>query len=458
MDPIDSIKQLIHAGLPKKHLLAISILLACLLILLVPTKPSATSIDITNEKTATINLTSTLSQSDFEIPAQEAIAPEPIEDLTEAGTRHIAEVRSGDNLSLLFTRVGLTPQDVYKVSHSGPDADILTELFPGYTLAFDIAENNQLKQLEVITSPLESYLFTLNDQASFDSEHIIHSPEIRLNFKETSIQDSLFMAAQRGGISAPITMEIAGVFGGVIDFLLDTREGDTFNVLYEEKYFDNEFIGNGSILATQFTNQGETFTALRYINANGEVGYFNPEGESMRKAFLRNPVDFVRITSSFNPSRRHPILNTIRAHKGTDYAAPRGTPVVATSDGRVTWAARNGSFGNLVVIQHGERFETKYAHLSSYARGVRNGARVTQGQVIGYVGTTGGATGPHLHYEFLMDGVHRNSRTIHDRLPKAESIPEDEMQRFHFQTSPLLARLSAFRPTIAQNTANPEWE
>ncbi len=190
-------------------------------------------------------------------------------------------------------------------------------------------------------------------------------------------------------------MELAGIFGGVIDFLLDTRQGDTFNLMYEEKYLDGEYIGNGRILAAQFTNQDETFTAVRYVNRAGKSDFYNTEGESMRKAFLRNPVDFTRISSSFNLRRKHPILNTIRAHKGTDYAAPRGTPVVATGDGRVTFAGRNGSFGKLVVIQHGERFQTKYAHLNGYANGIKKGKRIKQGQIIGYVGSTGGATGPH---------------------------------------------------------------
>lgn len=161
----------------------------------------------------------------------------------------------------------------------------------------------------------------------------------------------------------------------------------------------------------------------------------------MRKAFLRNPMEVFRISSNFNPSRRHPILNTIRAHKGTDYAAPRGTPVRATADGTVTWAARNGSFGKLIVIKHNGSFETKYAHLNGYAKGIGKGIRVSQGQVIGYVGATGGATGPHLHYEFLVDGVHRNPRTILDELPQAVSLPEGELTRFRDHTRKTLAKL-----------------
>ena len=173
----------------------------------------------------------------------------------------------------------------------------------------------------------------------------------------------------------------------------------------------------------------------------------------MRKAFLRNPLDVFRISSNFNPRRRHPILNTIRAHKGTDYAAPTGTPVRATSDGRVTWAARNGSFGNLVVIQHAGGFETKYAHLSRYA--VSKGERVAQGEVIGYVGATGGATGPHLHYEFLMGGAHQNPRTVHKKLPKAESIDPAEMDRFRSQTAGLLEQFSNLNNSLVLSSNQP---
>ena len=197
---------------------------------------------------------------------------------------------------------------------------------------------------------------------------------------------------------------------------------------------------DGDIIAAQFTNQGKQFIAVRYINEDGTTGYYSPEGESMRKAFLRTPLDVFRISSNFSLSRKHPILNTIRAHKGTDYAAPRGTPVRATSDGVVTWASRNGSFGKLIVLQHRGEFETKYAHLNDYASGIKKGSRVRQGEVIGYVGQTGGATGPHLHYEFLVRGVHKDPRTIVDQLPQAISLEPQELPRFKEQTKDLLER------------------
>ena len=375
---------------------------------------------------------------DFVVPAQ--AQREPIADtVVPTAQWQNVEVKSGDNLSAIFSKVGLSDQDVYRVLNSSEEASVLNRLYPGYQLDFMIPEQGELEQLRVFKSPLEGYLFK-RDDSGYSVETILKEAELRQSFKVGTIADSLFMAGQAENIPAVHIMEMANIFGGVIDFILDPREGDQFSILYEEQYLDGEFIGTGEILATQYTNQGTTYTAVRYMNEEGEVGYYNPEGESMRKAFLRNPLDVFRISSNFNPNRRHPILNTIRAHKGTDYAAPTGTPVRVTSDGRVTWAARNGSFGNLIVVQHAGGFETKYAHLSRYA--VRKGERVRQGDVIGYVGATGGATGPHLHYEFLMSGVHQNPRTIHDKLPKAESIASTEMDRFRSETASLLQQFS----------------
>ena len=361
------------------------------------------------------------------------------------------EVKSGDNLSAIFSKVGLSDQDLFRVLNSSDEAKVLNQVYPGYQLEFLIPVNvdgdDELEQLRLLKSPLEGFLFTLNNNNNYDVESILNLPQLRPTFKVGTIADSLFMAGQREQIPAVTIMEMANIFGGVIDFILDPRAGDDFSILYDEKYLDGEFIGHGDILATQYTNQGKIFTAVRYIDKEGEAGYYNAEGESMRKVFLRSPLDVFRISSNFNPSRRHPILNTIRAHKGTDYAAPRGTPIRATSDGQVTRASRNGSFGNLVIVKHAGGFETKYAHLSKYANGVKKGKRVRQGDIIGYVGTTGSATGPHLHYEFLMGGVHQNPRTIIDKLPKAKSIDPAEMDSFRTQTADLLKRFSDMNST-----------
>lgn len=361
------------------------------------------------------------------------------------GWQHV-EIKSGDTLSAIFAQVGLSDRELFLLLDSNDDAKVLNRVYPGYQLSFLVPRPGELEQLKVLKSPLEGYLFTLVD-GFYEVENIVRTPETRQVFKHGNITDSLFMAGQREDIPAITIMEMANIFGGVIDFILDPRLGDHFSILFEEKYLDGKFVGTGNIIAAQFTNQGKQFIAVQYQNAAGEIGYYNPAGESMRKAFLRTPLDVFRISSNFSLARRHPVLNTIRAHKGTDYAAPTGTPIRATSDGSVTWAARNGSFGKLVVVKHSGGFETKYAHLSDYAKGIKKGSRVRQGDVIGYVGATGSATGPHLHYEFLVNGVHQNPRTILDNLPKAESVPAEEMPRFRDQASPMLARFRELEAT-----------
>jgi murein DD-endopeptidase MepM/ murein hydrolase activator NlpD len=429
MELFDLTKQAVNNLLPRKHQAAITVLIAGLLLV-------AAAVEIREARQVFVH------RSDQVLPAirprisevkPPEVAPDP---------RLFLEVSSGDNLSILFDKAGLNAQDVLAITSSAVDSEALTDLYPGDDLAFEISEDGTLKSFEVIKSPLESFTFNLNAAGEYDYAHVMRTPTITRVYKEAVITDSLFLAAQESAIPDSFALELAGIFGGVVDFIQDTREGDSFNLLYEEEFLDGEFIGYGKILAAQFVNQGKAHTAVRYANADGISDFYNPEGESMRKVFLLNPVEFTRISDGFNPARRHPILNTIRAHKGTDYAAPKGTEVIATADGKVTFVGRNGSFGKLVVIQHGDRFVTKYAHLNDYAKGLRVGTEVRQNDIIGYVGATGSATGPHLHYEFLMDGVHRNSQTILDQLPRAKAIAAAEMPRFRAQTSTFIALLA----------------
>ena len=238
-------------------------------------------------------------------------------------------------------------------------------------------------------------------------------------------------------------MRLAHIFQWDIDFVLDIRSGDEFHVLYEELYLGDEFIGYGEILAAEFINQGDSYQALLYTDEGGDSNFYNPKGDSMRKAFLRAPVEFSRISSNFNLRRKHPLFKRSMPHRGIDYAAPRGTPILASGDGTVIKASRSKANGNFVVIKHGEQFVTKYLHLSKFGRGVRRGARVKQGQFIGEVGATGWATGPHLHYEFLVNGVHKNPRTV--KLPDTAPIRGDEMLRFNAHATPLISRLESYK-------------
>ena len=254
------------------------------------------------------------------------------------------------------------------------------------------------------------------------------------------------MAGRDAMVEDKLIMELASIFGWDIDFVLDIRENDSFKMLYEEMFLDGEKIGTGNILAAEFTNKKKTYTAVRYVDAKGDAQYFAPNGDTMRKEFLRTPIEFARISSHFNLRRKHPILNKIRAHKGTDYAAPRGTPIRSAGDGKVVFAGVKGGYGKTIIIQHGQSYRTLYAHLKGYRKGIRVGKRVKQGQTIGYVGSSGLATGPHLHYEFHVNGRVRNPVTV--KLPKAKAVAKAERPRFEKQIAPLVEQLSAstFQP------------
>jgi murein DD-endopeptidase MepM/ murein hydrolase activator NlpD len=240
------------------------------------------------------------------------------------------------------------------------------------------------------------------------------------NVVNVTINDSLFLSATKAGLSERFTMELAHLFGWDIDFALDIRKGDSFSVLFNEHFLDGEKIQNGQILAAEFTNQGKLYESIYFTDQSGKGDYYSSDGYSKRKAFLRTPVAFSRISSRFSKSRKHPVLKRTRAHKGVDYAAPRGTPIKSSGDGKVSFIGRKGGYGKVIQIQHGSKYKTVYGHMSSFNKKLKRGSRVKQGQVIGYVGSTGVATGPHLHYEFRVNGVHRNPLTV--SLPKANPI------------------------------------
>lgn len=349
-------------------------------------------------------------------------------------------VRSGDSLSTVFRRAGLNDRAMLEVINSSPEGKKLSRLHPGHQFIFHLDDDKRLQALEHVLGPLNRNVFQ-RGEAGFEYQTHVREPEVEVVVRSGTIKSSLYHAGISAGLSDSLIMQMASIFGWDVDFALDIRSGDRFQVLFEQTYIDGEQIGTGRILAAEFVNRDNSFKAVRYVNKDGEAQYYTPTGNAMRKAFLRAPLDFRRISSNFNPRRLHPITNTVRPHRGIDYAADRGTPVWAAGDGRVIASAYNNANGNYIVIQHGNNIQTKYLHLDR--RNVRNGQRVRQKQVIGTVGSTGMSTAPHLHYEFLIDGVHRNPRTIVQQLPKAESIPKDELPRFHAQTQPLLAQLES---------------
>ena len=358
-------------------------------------------------------------------------------------------VSSGDNLSTIFQRAGLSALEVYFVSKS-EQGKSLTNLFPGETLRFGIDSNSgDLIEMHYEKTPLEIHVFKAQEKR-FDSKKIIREPEVITSYREGTIDQSLYLAGKKAKLPDKTIMELANIFGWDIDFVFDIREGDSFALLFEEHFIDGKRLATGNILAASFTNRGKIYNAIRYKNSQGESNYYTADGLSMRKAFLRTPLDIFRISSGFNLRRKHPIHKKIKAHRGVDYAAPTGTPVYTTGDGKVIEAGYTKPNGNYVIIQHGQTYTTKYLHLNR--KKVRTGQTVRQRQVIGTVGATGYATGPHLHYEFLVNGVHRNPRTV--TLPKASPIPSAERDAFTKRAVSLLAQLADYQQAsqLALNT------
>lgn len=354
-------------------------------------------------------------------------------------------VAKGDTLSTLFEKVGLPSTSVHEILASDKQAKQFTQLQRGQKLEFELNPDGQLNNLHTKLSDLESITLTKNDKG-YVFNRVTAKPTVRSAYVHGVINSSLSQSAARTGLSHSLTMDMASVFGYDIDFAQDIRQGDEFDVIYEQKVVNGKSVGNGPILSARFTNRGKTYTAVRYTNKQGNSSYYTADGNSMRKAFIRTPVDFARISSKFSAGRKHPILNKIRAHKGVDYAAPRGTPIKAAGDGKVLLAGRRGGYGNTVIIQHGNTYRTLYGHMQGFAKGVKTGGSVKQGQVIGYIGTTGLSTGPHLHYEFQVNGVHVDP--LGQKLPMADPIAKGERARFLAQSQPLMARMDQEKATM----------
>jgi murein DD-endopeptidase MepM/ murein hydrolase activator NlpD len=352
-------------------------------------------------------------------------------------------VQDGDSLSRLFSRQNLKPQLLHTLTQSEKGEDRVSRLKVGQSVEFRYNNDSSLAELAVIQSPFHQTVAVYSETRwSIEQRH--REPEIYIEHAQATIDSSLFLAGASAGLPDNLTMELADIYGHMIDFVYEIREGDQFIVTFEKRYLDGEFIEYGNILAAEFVNAGESFLAVRYTDSQGDTGYYDENGVSLRKAFLRAPLNFRRISSNFKLARKHPILGKMRAHKGTDYAASSGTPIYAAGDGKITFRGTKGGYGRTVIIKHGNSIETRYAHLSRYGK-YKPGQKVKQGQVIGYVGMSGLATGPHLHYEFIVSGVHRNPRTILDKLPKAKTLPKTEIARFERVVEPLIASLGAER-------------
>ena len=363
------------------------------------------------------------------------------------------KVRKGDSLSQIFNRNNLGASDACRLTQLEA-AKSLLKIKPGQEIKI---KKGQTGKLALLQYPLNTF-DTLTVQP-IDDKFVVEitkrEPEIRLNNAKATIQQNLLGAAKKSKISLNTMYNFIALFGWQVDFTMDLRAGDQFSIIYEELYIDNEKVGNGEIIAAELVVSGKILQAIRHEDEDRFTNYYAPDGGGIKGTFLRTPLKFGHVTSNFSNNRLHPIKKVWRAHKGVDYGTSRGTPVLTTGDGRIRLAGRNGGYGKTIVIQHGGKYETVYAHLSGYAKGMGSGVRVKQGEIIGYVGSTGLATGPHLHYEFRIDGVHKNPMTV--ELPKSNPIPEKYRSQFQQTAGIWVAELEYLnRISLAQNNSSPD--
>jgi murein DD-endopeptidase MepM/ murein hydrolase activator NlpD len=371
-----------------------------------------------------------------DIPAHEAPQPPPREASLGFSTIEVVVSRN-DTMDRLFRRFELNLGDLATLRNLPELRSQFDRLRPGEMLRL-MHRGGELVGLERKLSDSETLKVT-RDADGFTTDVLENPLEVRTRTANATIESSLFQAAADADLADRVAFDLAEIFQYDIDFVLDIQQGDRFTVVYEEVFQDGEPLRVGNILAAKFVNEGREYRAVRYTDVQGRGQYFDPDGKSLRKAFIRAPVQFSRISSRFNPSRRHPVLNRIRAHRGVDYAAPVGTPVRAAGEGRVRFVGRQGGFGNVIELEHGSGVVTVYGHLSRFASKLKRGQRVDLAQVIGYVGMTGLATGPHLHYEYRVRGVHKNPQTV--PLPDAEPIPAAERDGFFIATADLVNML-----------------
>jgi len=351
------------------------------------------------------------------------------------------KVKPGDNLALIFDRAGYSATTLYKITSLGKATATLKKIMPGQIIQFGANKQGELVKLHY-QQDIVNTLEVVKTDSRYVTNTLTKELETREQIAGATINSNFWNAGVDAGLEPAQIMNLANIFGWDIDFGLDIRQGDYFNIIFETKYLDGEQVKTGEILAAEFVNQGESYQAIRHSDGD----YYSQTGRSMRKAFLRAPVNFKYISSSFNPRRLHPVTGRVSSHNGIDYAAKTGTPVSAAGAGTVIASSYSKYNGNYIFIKHGEKYVTKYLHLSK--KFVRKGAKVKQGQRIGNVGATGRVTGAHLHYEFLVNGSHRNPRTV--KLPKSQSIAKKDKVAFLALAAQRMAQLSTTNVLLAQ--------
>lgn len=365
---------------------------------------------------------------------QTLVTPDP-----EEFMRYTTQIRQGDNVFDIFQRLNLDTQPLNTIMADRKMRRDFRNIKAGQQIhIYGDAHSNAVSRIEYEKND-DTLLIVSLEEGQFIREELPRSFETRVRSSSGLIESSLFESAKHSGLSESLIMELAGIFGWDIDFALDIRKGDSYSLIFEEHFRNGEKFRDGAILAARFTNGERTYYAIRHVDAKGRSSYYSQNGHSIRKTFLRSPVDFRRISSRFG-RRYHPVHQKVKSHRGVDYAARSGTPIRASGDGKIIFRGRKGGYGNTIIIKHGNVYSTLYAHMRAFARGTGYGHQVRQGQIIGYVGQTGTATGPHLHYEFRVHGVHRNPLTV--RLPDAAPIAAKYRDDFQKVAQQRMAQLN----------------
>ena len=328
----------------------------------------------------------------------------------------IHTVKEGENLSIIFEDFNVPLNTAYRIFRLD-NKKLLSRIKPGDEMKFTYL-GNKITNIEIGKDSINSLLIDLTDGISI--KEITKGVELVRSFKSGIIKTSFYESALEAEIPDSVIMDFAYIFGWDVDFVFDIREGDSFFLVYETAFSNGEKIDNGDIVVAKFINNGNVYKANRFYTGENKKEFFDDNGNNLQKAFLRAPLDFAYISSHFNPNRMHPVLHTIRAHNGTDYAAKRGSPIRTTGNGTIKYAGRRNGCGNEIVIQHTNDYSTRYCHLDRFHSGIAKGKKVFQGETIGYVGSTGLATGPHLHYEFKIGNKHIDPVKL--KLPSAEPI------------------------------------
>jgi len=388
-------------------------------------------------------------------PAQDvvkAVTPRPTDSIQDGRIERFT-IESGDTLTRIFSRAKLPISQAIKLSQNA-DAARLNRLSIGKTMRIYFDANDQWETLEYDTDKLNT-LIVSPEISGFKVTQYEKQVEYRTSTARGVIHSTLGLAAENAGVPAGITQKLVDIYQWEIDFARDIKVGDAFSVVYQKAYIDDKVVADGAILAASFTSSGKTIDAIRYTDSTGITGYFQPDGTSLRRGFLRTPIKLARITSTFG-KRFHPIKKIWKKHLGVDYGARRGTPILATADGAVQYAGKKGGYGNTVILRHGGIYSTLYAHMSKLGKGIRSGKTVTQGQIIGYVGHTGWATGDHLHYEFRVNGQHKDPLKV--KLPKTLPLAKKEMDTFTDHAGPLLGTLTSLRAAQLATVDAPQSE